>query len=143
MLFRSHVGGDDPGSNIEFSGLVGLRYPTVKNGVMSCDAGGEGAEIWYLADGQWITMPEYSTWTPSAPTFVDLQNVAFGEGQALCLIADMWEEDSSTNELTADDYFGTTKQLVLYENGWEGSHTLHMVGEGTNAVDVTIKLTLK
>lgn len=138
-----HVGGDDPGSNIEFSGLVGFKYPTIEDGVIDCEKGGLGADLWYLADGQWISFPEYSTWTPSAPTFVDVENVAFGKGQAVCLIADMWEEDSSTGELSGDDWFGTTKQLVLFENGWEGEHTLHMTGEGTNAVDVTVKLTLK
>ncbi|MEZ4298557.1 MAG: thiol-activated cytolysin family protein [Polyangiaceae bacterium] len=143
LVSIKHVGGDDVGSNIEFSGLVGFVYPTVKNGNVTCEAGGVGAQIWYLADGQWISMPEYSTWTPSAPTYVDVQDVAFGKGKAICLIADMWEEDTSTNELSADDWYGTTKQLILYENGWEGQHTLHMTGEGTNAVDVTIKLTLK
>lgn len=142
MTAIKHVAGDDPGSNIEFSGLVGIIYPTVKNGVVSCDSGGEGANIWYLADGQWISMPEYSTYTPSAPVYVDLQDVAFGKGQAICLVADMWEEDSSTNEFTADDWFGTTKQLILYDNGWEGTHVLHMTGDANASVDVTIKLTL-
>jgi hypothetical protein len=133
----------DPGLNIEFSGLVGFFYPTLDNSVISYDKGGVGAQIWYLADGQWISMPQLSTWTPSAPTFVDVQDVAFGKGQALCLVADMWEEDSSTGEGSADDHFGTTAQLILYEDGWAGEHTLHMTGDATNAVDVTVKLTLK
>lgn len=142
MTAIKHVSGDDPGSNIEFSGLVGLVYPTVKDGNVTCDGGGVGAEIWYLADGQWISMPEYSTYTPSAPVYIDLQDVAFGKGKAICLVADMWEEDSSTNEFTSDDWFGTTKQLILYDNGWEGTHVLHMTGDGDASVDVSIKLTL-
>lgn len=143
LVSIEHVGGDDPGGNIEFSGLVGFYYPTLDDGVISCEKGGKGAEIWYLADGQWISMPEYTTWTPSAPTFVDVSDVAFGKGQAICLIADMWEEDSSTGELSGDDHFGTTTKLVLFEDGWDGEHTLHTTGDGTNAVDVTVKLTLK
>ncbi|MBI4955510.1 MAG: thiol-activated cytolysin family protein [Myxococcales bacterium] len=138
-----HVDGADVGSNIELSGYVGIRYPTVATGVVSCDAGGEEAAIWYLADGQWVDVPEYSTWVPSAPTFVDLEDVAFGAGQAMCLIADIWDEDTSSNELTADDWYGTTGQLVLYENGWEGLHTLHLTGEGQNSVDVAVELTLQ
>jgi hypothetical protein len=39
--------------------------------------------------------------------------------------------------------FGTTKQLVLCEDGWDGEHTLRMTGEGARSVDVTIKITLK
>lgn len=138
----AHIDGGDVGSYIEFSGYVGVRYPTVTNGVVSCDAGGQEVALWYLADGQWIDVPEYSTWTPSAPTFVDLEDVAFGQGKSLCLIADIWDEDSSNGEFSADDWYGTTKQMILYENGWEGTHTLHLVGDGSNAVDVAIELTV-
>jgi len=138
-----HVAGDDPGSNIEFYGYVTLRYPTQKNGVVACDQGGAVIDVWRLDEGAWISMQEYSTWTPSAPIFTDVQNVSFGTGQAICLEAHMIDEDYSTGELTADDDFGTTKQMILYENGWEGSHTLHMTGGGTNSVDVTVALTLK
>ena len=138
-----HVAGDDPGSNIEFYGYVTLRYPTQKNGVVACDQGGAVIDVWRLDEGAWISMQEYSTWTPSAPIYTDVQNVAFGAGQAICLEAHMVDEDYSTGELTGDDDFGTTKQMILYENGWEGSHTLHMTRGGTNSVDVTVALTLK
>lgn len=138
-----HVSGDDPGSNIEFYGYMTLRYPTMKNGVKACDQGGSVIDVWRLDEGSWISMPEYSTYTPDAPIFTDVDNVAMGEGQAICVEAHIVDEDYSTGELTGDDDFGTTKQMILYENGWEGSHALHLTGGGTNAVDVTVKLTLK
>ena len=138
-----HVAGDDVGSNIEFYGYATLRYPTQKNGVVACDQGGKVIDVWRLDEGAWISMNELSTWTPSAPIYTDIQNVAFGKGQAICLEAQIWDEDYSTSELSADDDFGHTKQMILYENGWDGAHTLHLTGGGTNSVDVTIDLTLK
>ena len=138
-----HVSGDDVGSNIEFYGYVTLRYPTQKNGVMACDQGGQVVDVWRLDEGSWIDVPELSTYTPSVPIFTDIQSVAFGKGQAICLEAQIWDEDYSTGELTADDDFGNVKQMILYENGWDGEHALHLTGGGTNAVDVTVKLTLK
>ncbi len=143
MVSIKHVAGDDVGGNIEFYGNVTLRYPVSKNGVISCASGGKVADLWRLDEGSWVTMPEYSTWKPDAPMSVDLNGVPLGDTQKICLHAEIIDEDYSTNELTSDDTYGAVDQLISFKNGWDGEHVLHLHGTGQNAVDVTVKLSIK
>jgi hypothetical protein len=143
MVSIKHVAGDDVGSNIEFYGNVTLRYPVLKNGVLTCSSGGKVVDLWRLDQGAWITMPEYSVWKPDAPMAVDLNAVPMGDTENICLHAEMIDEDYSTGELTADDDYGTLDQLIAFKNGWDGEHVLHLHGTGQNAVDVTVKISIK
>ncbi|MFO0762274.1 MAG: thiol-activated cytolysin family protein [Byssovorax sp.] len=143
MVSIKHVSGDDVGSNIELWGNVTLRYPVMKNGVLTCSSGGKVVDLWRLDEGSWITMPEYSTWKPDAPMAVDLNSIPMDDTQNICLHAEIIDEDFSTNELTADDDYGKLDQLIAYKNGWDGEHVLHLHGSGNNAVDVTVKLSFK
>lgn len=143
MVSIKHVAGDDVGSNIEFYGNVTLRYPVLKNGVLTCSSGGKVVDLWRLDQGAWITMPEYSVWKPDAPMAVDLNAVPMGDTQNICLHAEMIDEDYSTGELTADDDYGSLDQLISFKNGWDGEHVLHLHGTGQNAVDVTVKISIK
>lgn len=143
LVSFNHLSGTDVGGNIEFYGYVTARVPTLNNGVLSCTKGGKEVDLWRYNEGTWLTMPELTTWKPTNPIFLDLNNVKFGKGQAICLAGHLWDEDYSTGELTSDDDFGGDEQLIQYENGWEGEHVLQLRGPGNAAVDVTIAITLK
>lgn len=143
LVSLNHISGSDPGGNIEFYGQVTLRVPTVTSGVVSCSSGGAKVDLWHLPDGQWQNVAEFMSWKPESKVFVDINDVAMGPGKALCLRAELFEEDGSTGELTGDDYFGVEERLVLFENNWAGDHTLHLHGEGQNAVDVALRLTIE
>lgn len=138
-----HVSGTDPGSNIEIFGQVVVRYPTATSPVEDCNTGGELAWLWLMPDGSWISFPELTTWYPSAPTTLDLHDIPVDADQKLCLIADMWEEDGSTNELTGDDDFGIAGTLVSFQDGWAGEQHVVTHGTGDNSLDVQIDISLK
>ena len=59
------------------------------------------------------------------------------------LIADMWEEDGSTNELSADDDFGIAGLLLEFGDGWGGERHIVTHGTGTNSVDVGVGVDVK
>jgi thiol-activated cytolysin len=139
----NHLAGTDVGGNIEWYGYVTVRYPVTKNGVTSCAAGGLSADVWRIDEGSWLTVPELTEYVPTNPIFIDLDTVAEGKGQKLCLAAHLWDEDYSTGELSADDDFGGAELLVSFENGWDGKHVLHLIGPGTVKVDVTVTVTVK
>jgi thiol-activated cytolysin len=137
-----HVSGGDPGSNLELYGQIVVRYPTADSPVVDCNTGGKLAWIWDMPDGSWISVAEGATYTPTSVTAVDLHDVPTGPGQRICLIADMWEEDGATGELTADDDFGIAGNLIEFDDGWGGEH--HVVTHGTadNSLDVAFTVEL-
>jgi hypothetical protein len=96
-----------------------------------------------MADGSWISFPEYGTWTPSAPQYIEVEDVPVDEDARLCIIADMWEEDGSTGELSADDDYGVAGLLVGFESGWGGTHHVLTQGSGTNSTDVAVRVTVE
>ncbi len=138
----NHVGGGDVGSNIELYGLVTIAAPVGDNDLDSCAAGGEIFTVWELQSGQWLTIPEFSYWTPPSPVYVNIDNVGFGPGKKVCLFAEFADEDVLTNEFSANDYYGFDRRLVTFEEGWEKEHVLQARGYGENAVDVGLRLTL-
>lgn len=138
-----HVAGGDVGSNVELYGQIVVRYPTANNHVIDCNTGGELAWIWNMPDGSWISLAEGSTFVPSAPTSIDLHDVPTGPDQRICIIADMWEEDGSTNELSADDDFGIAGELIQFSDGWGGTHHVVTHGTGENSVDASVSVTMK
>ncbi len=138
-----HVSGGDPGGNIELFGQVVVRYPTPGNPVVDCNTGGELASVWAMPDGSWISMPEGSTFTPSSPVWIALDGVPVEPESRICLIADMWEEDGSTNELSADDDFGIAGLLLEFGDGWGGERHIVTHGTGTNSVDVGVGVDVK
>jgi len=138
-----HVGGSDVGGNIELYGWVGIRYPLPDDPVVDCDTGGAVAYLWDLEDGQWIEFPEYSSWVPTSPIYIDLTDVPIGMEQSICLFTAIWEEDTATYELSGDDFFGSFDRQIDFETGWPGDHVLQPRGEGEDGVDVRVKLTVQ
>ena len=138
-----HVGGDDVGGNIELFGQIGIAYPTPDSPLVDCWTGGEYVAIWYSPDGSWISFPEYTTWTPSSSSYVDLHDLPIDPSQDICFFADMWEEDGSTNELSADDDYGFATKLVSFSDGWTGTHHIVTHGTGENSVDAELSITLE
>ncbi len=135
-----HVSGGDPGGNIEIFGQVVVRYPADGNRVEDCNTGGELAWVWLMPDGSWISMAENTTWVPSSPQYIEIPGVTVQSGDLICLIADMWEEDGSTNELSADDDYGIAGLLLEYGSGWGGEHHVVTQGTGSNSLDVAIEV---
>ncbi len=138
-----HVSGGDPGSNVELFGQIVIRYPTAQSRVEDCNTGGKLAWLWLMPDGSWISLPEMTTYYPPSPTSIDLHDVPMEPGEKICLIADMWEEDGSTNELSADDDFGIAGTLIAFEDGWSGEQHVITHGTGDNSVDVEIRIDLE
>lgn len=138
-----HVSGGDAGGNIEFYGQVLVRYPTPGSPVKDCNEGGALASVWTMPDGSWVSMPEGSTWTPSAPVWIAIDGVPVEETSRICVIADMWEEDGSTTELSGDDDYGIAGLLLEFGDGWAGEHHIVTQGTGTNSVDVGVKIDVK
>lgn len=138
-----HIGGTDAGSNLEFYGNISIRYPTKESKVVSCQSGGEVLDIFYMPEGSWISMGEYSTWKPASPMYIDLNDVPLGDGQKICIFGGLMEEDYSTGELSGDDDFGTDENLIKYENGWDGNQVLQFRGTGSNAVDATVSISIE
>ena len=137
-----HVGGGDPGSNIEIYGYVAIAAPVGGNDDVTCAVGGEVYAIWELQYGQWLTMPEFSYWTPPSPVYVSIDDVAVGPGKKVCLFSEFAEEDTLTNEFTGNDYYGYDSRLISFEEGWEIEHVLQPRGTGENALDVSVRLSL-
>ncbi len=135
-----HVSGGDPGGNIEIFGQIVIRYPTETSRVEDCNTGGELAWLWLMQDGSWISMPENTTYYPSSPVSLDLHDLPIAGDEKICLIADMWEEDGSTSELSGDDDFGIAGTLVEFQDGWAGEHHVVTHGSGTNSIDVEIHI---
>jgi len=140
LLEIDHIGGGDAGSNIELYGAIGIRYPVGDDVVVDCQTGGEVAYLWRLEDGQWITVPELSSWTPTSATYLDLDDLPIGTGQNICLFAEMWDEDGSTFELSGDDFYGSFERLIAFDTGWSGEHVLQPRGDGENAIDVRVHM---
>ncbi|MBL9028332.1 MAG: thiol-activated cytolysin family protein [Myxococcales bacterium] len=137
-----HVSGGDPGGNVEIFGQVVVRYPTATSPVEDCNTGGELAWVWISPDGSWISFPELTTWYPSAPTSIDLHDLPVDADQKICLIADMWEEDGSTGELSSDDDFGIAGTLISFKDGWPGEHHVLTHGTGDNSLDVQVDVSM-
>lgn len=143
LVDMAHIGGGDNGGNIEFYGAIGVRYPTEDSPVVDCATGGAVEYLWYMEDGQWLTMPEYGTWTPTTALYFDVDRLPVGEDQQLCLFAEIWEEDYSTIELSGDDFYGEAERLVPFAIGWGGEHLLQPRGGGEAGVDIRIRLDLE
>jgi hypothetical protein len=138
-----HVSGGDVGDNIEFYGYVGIQYPTPGNPVTSCGVGGEYADLWYLPDGSWITVPEFGTWTPPGGLSVDLYDVPMGPNQNVCIYIDVWDEDYSTSELSGDDDYGVGVKLLGWQAGWQGTQSVTSSGAGSNSAMATFGISVK
>jgi thiol-activated cytolysin len=143
LLQIDHIGGTDPGDNLELYGGIGIRFPTQDSEVIDCDTGGEVVYLWELEDGQWLEVEEFSTWTPTSSTYVDLYDLPVGPEQKICLFADFWEEDGATFELSGDDDFGSFERLIGFETGWSGDHVLQPRGDGQNALDVRLHIDIQ
>jgi thiol-activated cytolysin len=139
----AHVGGGDNGSNIELYGYVSVRYPTAESDVVDCRTGGEVVNIWNLNEGQWLEMEEFTTWTPSSGVYVDLENVPVDAEKKICVMTQLWEEDYSTWEFSADDNFGYAERMMSFTAGWHGLHTLQPRGDSQNGVDVGVRIEIK
>ncbi|MBK6519731.1 MAG: thiol-activated cytolysin family protein [Polyangiaceae bacterium] len=137
-----HVAGGDPGGNVELFGQVVVRYPTPTSRVEDCNTGGELAWLWLMEDGSWISLPEQTTYTPPSAQYIEIENMPIDADQRICVIADMWEEDGSTNELSADDDFGIAGLLLGFDD-WAGSHHVVTHGTGDNSVDVGVNVAVE
>jgi thiol-activated cytolysin len=138
-----HVGGGDPGGNIEIFGNIRVRYPVPGNRVEDCNTGGEVAYLWKLEDGSWISFPEMTTWLPPSATYIDLNGVAVDETQQICLIGDFWEEDGSTGEGSTEDDFGVAGKMISFADGWAGTHHVVTHGDNDNSLDVELKIDMQ
>lgn len=138
-----HVSGSDPGGNVELYGQVVVRYPTAASPVKSCNEGGALAWLWNMPDGSWVSFPEYGTWTPSSAQYIEMQDVPVSADSRICIIADMWEEDGSTGELSGDDDFGVAGLSLAYSSGWGGTHHVVTTGSGNNSTDVAVRVTVE
>ncbi len=139
----THVSGGDVGSNIELYGTIAVRLPTADSPVIDCQTGGVVVPIWHLDEGQWLSMPEYSTWTPATPVYADVEEVAVGPDQQMCIYAHLWDEDYSTGELSGDDDYGYAERLISFDRGWGGEQVLQLRGSGDAGVDVRLKMTVE
>ena len=138
-----HLGGGDLGGNIELYGYVAVRLPIAENEVLSCDEGGEPLAIWFLDTGQFVSFPKFGSWTPDNPASISVEDVAFGEGQHLCLFTHILENDQESGELSANDDFGKDALLISFDQGWLGEHVLQARGDGENAVDAHVTISLQ
>jgi thiol-activated cytolysin len=134
-----HVGGKDSGGQLELYGQVSVRVPVGDQSVTSCDEGGELVAVWNLENGQWLSLDEFSSWTPPSPIEASVENVNVGPGQQLCLTTHILEHDA----LFGDDDFGTDSLLVTFEQGWQDTHVLQPRGTGENGVDVHVRISLE
>jgi thiol-activated cytolysin len=141
LLELTHVGGSDTGGKLELYGNVTLRHPLVDGDVVSCEVGGKVTPIWALEQGSWISLPEMSTWTPTSPVAITLEDVPIGEKQYICLSTQMLESDA--DELNSDDDFGTDARLISFEAGWPGEHVLQARGDQERGVDVKVRVTVE
>lgn len=137
-----HVAGGDPGGNVELFGQVVVRYPTPTSPVTDCNTGGELAWMWLMQDGSWISLPEQTTYNPPSAQYIEIEGLPMGPDQRMCLIADMWEEDGSTNELSADDDFGIAGLMLGFDD-WAGTHHVVTHGTGDNSVDVGVSISVE
>ncbi len=137
LMGIDHVGGGDNG-NLELYGWVGVRFPTADNPVIDCETGGDVEYLLNLGSDQYISMEEHSTWAPPAGSGFARANIPMGEGEKLCVFAEMYESDTFS-----DDDFGATARIVEFEVGWGGDHVLHTQGSGENALDVRLRLTVE
>ncbi len=143
ILGFDHLGGGDVGGNIELHGDVSVRFPTPANGVTSCTKGGNVQALWSMPDDAWISMDELKTWEPPSPLFVNLHEVPVTKGAKLCLSSNLVEEDSATWELSGDDDFGSGELLIWAEDGWQGEHAIQVRGNGSEAVDVRVLISVE
>ena len=134
-----HLGGADTGGQIELRGQVPVRYPTPHSTVTDINTGGKLAHLWKMDDGSWISFDEFTTYTPSSPQYIEVQNVPITGNPRICLIADMWEDDSS--EFNPDDDFGIAGLMIGLDD-WGGTHHVVTHGTGENSIDVGITITV-
>jgi thiol-activated cytolysin len=133
-----HLAGGDGVGGLEIYGQVVVRYPTQGNPVYDCNEGGELAWVWLMQDGQHIPMDEGSTYTPSSPQYVQLDDIPIKADSRICIIADMWEDDGGSG----DDDFGIAGLLLEFEDGWTGTQHVITHGTGENSLDVAVKVTI-
>lgn len=135
-----HISGGDVGGSIELFGDIVLRHPVENGGVQSCDEGGDVVAIWSLPEGSFMKIPKGEVWSPNNPMAVEVEDVPFGPDEKICLSVELWEDDGF---FSADDSFGTDQLMIGYEQGWEGTHILMPRGEGENAIDVLVDISLR
>jgi len=135
-----HISGGDLGGNVELYGEIVLRHPVENGAVQSCDEGGAVMAIWSLPEGSFMKIPKGEVWVPNNPMAIEIENVPFGKDQKICISVELWEDDGF---FSADDSFGTDQVMVGYEQGWEGTHILMPRGEGENAIDVLVDISLR
>ncbi len=133
-----HLGGGDAGDTLEIYGQVAIRVPVDNDGVLDCSTGGELIDVWNLGSNQYVAIPEFSTWTPTSSIYVDIDDLPIGVDQDICLFAELWEKDDFF-----DDYFGYHERMISFGTGWGGDHVLQPRGDGDNAIDVHVRITLE
>jgi hypothetical protein len=68
-----------------------------------------------------------------------MSDVAFGEGQNICMYA-------SLTESATDEWFGEDRELrgvgmvVPFSLGWNGTHTVNLLGERDMSINVTFRI---
>lgn len=64
-------------------------------------------------------------------------NFLIGEGENMCLFADLWELDVFNNE-----QIGSATPMLEFATGWEADQVLHLQGLGSETIAAQIRLDL-
>jgi thiol-activated cytolysin len=133
-----YVAGDENGDTLELYGSIGVMVPTEDAPVQDCDSGNI-LGLWFLDETQFLSIPKTGPWKPVSPVEAVMSDVAFGEGQNICMYA-------SLTESATDEWFGHDRELrgvgmvVPFSLGWNGTHTINLLGERDMSINVTFRV---